>query len=276
MHVGFHVNVGECSDTKDIIKVCDTAANEIREYITEYDPCVQIFVTGPQSGKPINALAALKNADNISTKTYVHGSYVDAPWKQHTHVLRTELRLADKLGACGVIVHLAADAKLAKLSKVFDGLELTMPKPWIWLEINSAKSSPRTYETPEKLAALFDFDVPGIGLCIDTAHLFACGVSLASYEAAETWLRALQWELPNVPKLIHLNDSSTELGSGRDVHENLFYGNIWSMYKKRKHESGVMAIIDWCREHGYDIIVERGGKNKLDPVQDIRVIGELI
>jgi len=87
------------------------------------------------------------------------------------------------------------------------------------------------------------------------------------------WLRSLQWALPRVHKLVHLNDTSAELGSGRDVHENLFHGNLWGAYKKRKHTSGVAAIVEWCQRHGYDIIVERSSR---DSMLDIRVLSELL
>lgn len=254
-----------------LASACSTAIKDIRKYADNV--CIQVFITGPRNGKPDSELEEMKNI-STSARVYVHGSYINSPWKERTHVLRNELRLANNIMAHGVVVHLGRDAKLSKLDKVFAGLELTMVKPYIWLEINSAKPSEHTFETVDKLTDLFvDINDDRIGLCIDTAHLYACGVNLGSYEAAESWLRDIQWALPNVRKLIHLNDSSAELGSGRDVHENLFHGNIWSAYKKRRAQSGVAAIIEWCQLHKYDIIVERSRRNSM---QDIRVVAELI
>ena len=54
------------------------------------------------------------------------------------------------------------------------------------------------YETPQKLAAFFrkvrevDPELQEFGLCIDTAHLWSCGVDIASREDARAWLDELE------------------------------------------------------------------------------------
>lgn len=81
----------------------------------------------------------------------------------------------------------------------------------------------------EHLAAIFDrVDSPGrLGVCIDTAHLFAAGHDLRS---PKSWDKAME----QLDKIIgreqilafHLNDSKTDLGSRVDRHEHIGKGKI--------------------------------------------------
>ncbi len=66
-----------------------------------------------------------------------------------------------------------------------------------------------------------------IGVCFDTAHAFQAGYDLRDESSVEETLE----EFDNIIgfkmlKLIHLNDSKTELGSGRDIHEHIGLGFI--------------------------------------------------
>jgi len=295
MHLGFHVMKGSRVCGKDapdgagslagsLTGSCECAVEELRA-IGVARPCVQIFIMGPLNGKTTDEIADLRKFAT-HTRIIIHSAYISAPWNGNVHLLRKELRIADAIGAHGVVVHLGKNASADIIAKILEvGNKPAADKPaadkpaadkpaapFIWLEINSAKSSEHTFETPEKLHALFSqLDPTQVGLCIDTAHLFACGVSLASREAAETWLRSVQYLMPKVPKMVHLNDTSAELGSGRDVHENLFTGNIWKCYRKRPSDSGVIAIIEWCQRYHYDIIVERSREN---PTIDVTFVQE--
>lgn len=64
-------------------------------------------------------------------------------------------------------------------------------------------------------------------VCIDTQHAFASGYNLRTKEGLEQMLEEVEREigLKNVV-MIHANDSKTELGSGRDRHENIGEGLI--------------------------------------------------
>lgn len=64
--------------------------------------------------------------------------------------------------------------------------------------------------------------LPALGICIDTAHLFAAGYPVheeAGLEKLVAELRALR--LLDRLGLVHLNDSRTPFASRRDFHENL-------------------------------------------------------
>ncbi|HXY82332.1 MAG TPA: deoxyribonuclease IV, partial [Candidatus Saccharimonadales bacterium] len=66
-----------------------------------------------------------------------------------------------------------------------------------------------------------------VGLCFDTAHAFAAGYDLRTIEAVDETLRRFDRVLGiDRLKVIHLNDSKGELGSGRDRHEHIGLGYI--------------------------------------------------
>jgi deoxyribonuclease-4 len=82
----------------------------------------------------------------------------------------------------------------------------------------------------EELDAILDLcrDLP-IGVCVDTAHLFAAGWDLRSVEGLEAALEAIDRTvgLDRVP-VVHVNDSKTSLGSRVDRHEHIGKGKIGS------------------------------------------------
>ncbi len=61
-----------------------------------------------------------------------------------------------------------------------------------------------------------------LGICIDTAHLFAFGYALHEEDGLEQMIARLR-ELGLLDRigLVHLNDCKTPLGQKRDVHDNL-------------------------------------------------------
>jgi deoxyribonuclease-4 len=80
----------------------------------------------------------------------------------------------------------------------------------------------------EELRAIIDLcrDVP-LGVCVDTAHLFASGWDIRTSEGLDKTLMALDRTvgLERIP-VIHCNDSKTPLGSRVDRHEHIGKGKI--------------------------------------------------
>jgi endonuclease IV len=93
------------------------------------------------------------------------------------------------------------------------------------------------------------------GLCVDTAHLWSCGVDLSDYLSAETWLNELNID----PKclMIHCNDNEKNIGIAPDIHTSLTDGKIWNNYKNNLQDSGLMAILKYCKKYEIPIILER-------------------
>jgi endonuclease IV len=229
----------------------------------------------------------------------IHGAYIDNPWNKKpgsVHNIKIEMRIAHEIGASGVIIHLGAGANdddvlkyvLDSINKLDDDIK---SDTILWLEINAMLPSENSFETPEKLAALFqridkymdgsksgskDMHTLKIGIVVDTAHLYACGVSLATYDDAKDWFDELRRLLPHIPIMIHLNDCSSKLGSGIDKHELLTTGNIWRAYNDDGnlpiHRSGIVAVLQWAEKYHINVILERSREGAL---QDIILVNKL-
>jgi len=230
--------------------------------------CLQIFVTGAINAKTLVSLDDYEEMRKITDDMpiVIHGSYLDNTWNSSSfsehHILR-ELNIANNIGAVGVIIHLARKTtdNFFDVIKKLD--EQAIPSDaHLILEINSAKSSEYTFETPEKLNVLIDkinLAKPKnfkIGLCIDTAHLAACGVALKSYDEAKQWFNATHLNKLDFV-MFHINDSRAPIGSGRDVHHTILKGNIWSDYEECYKYSGLHYIFIWAAKHNSMMILER-------------------
>jgi len=275
--LGFHVSAH--GDLKENLE-------ETEKLLTDYDfrPCAQIFVTGPQSYREIK-IANKAAIREISARMpiVIHGAYVDNPWggdstktKGRPNAIRNikkEMKIAREIGAVGVIVHLGAGAIDDNILR--DVITNAADKDiTLWLEINAARPAPGlTFETPKKIRELVariqkagagseERDPTNIGICIDTAHLHSCGVRLHTYDQAMEWLGGLpamredgQCGVWSPTYMLHLNDSDSECGSGRDIHAPLGKGNIWGNDVGPK--SGLMAFCEWADKYNIMVILER-------------------
>jgi deoxyribonuclease IV len=80
-------------------------------------------------------------------------------------------------------------------------------------------------ELAELIAAVAPAERKRVGVCVDTAHVFAAGYDLREdYEAV--WTRFADTIGFRRLKLMHLNDSKVPLGSRRDRHELIAEGAI--------------------------------------------------
>jgi len=83
--------------------------------------------------------------------------------------------------------------------------------------------------TFEELAVLLeaDTDNAGLGICLDTCHVFAAGYDLRSAQGYERMMRALDETVGlNALHVVHLNDSRHPLGSHKDRHEHIGKGHL--------------------------------------------------
>lgn len=249
----------------------------------------QIFVAGPQSYRHLltdtEADAVRDAVAETGIQVIVHGAYVDHPWRRSMpgiNNIKRELATCSRIGANGLVVHLgsgaADDANLEfVLERIADNnIE---PQPVLYFEINSAKPTADTFETPAKVDMLFrriaaanaKLTTPiKYGVCIDTCHLFACGYDDTTYASMRAYLDAV--DALRIPTIIHFNDADNKLGDGRDRHEAIARGNIWRDYHPRTgtkpfKESGAYAVIEWSQRPSFDpayprvVILERDSES---------------
>jgi deoxyribonuclease-4 len=87
------------------------------------------------------------------------------------------------------------------------------------------------------------------GICIDTCHIFNAGYTLNNSKNVTDYLKEFDKFIgvKNI-KLIHLNNSKTELNSRLDRHDNLEYGKI--------NLEGIIQIIRFAKKLEIPLILE--------------------
>ncbi len=249
---------------------------------------VQIFV-----GNPHRRVITLTPEEASELKAYIHetklwtvahGSYLDSPWKGNaaaTAHIDAEMGTCVSAGINGLVIHLGRPDHTAVVAT------LPLPRPeWktarLYLETPHVKPKHSHYSHPSDYGALFrtiraevDPELQHYGLCIDTAHLWSCGVDIRARGAAEQWLQgldAIAHIVPPAALLFHLNDSLDALGSGVDHHAPLGEGVMWSGIDA--NESGMAAFVEYAVRRGIPAILERKPPSKL--LDDYRVLNELM
>jgi deoxyribonuclease-4 len=157
-------------------------------------------------------------------------------------VLQRELHAAPGLGASFVNVHTGShrDTGLeAGIARLADGVARTLADapsgpnaPALVLE-NSAGGGFAVGVTIEELAAIADaIAARGVaesrlGFCLDTAHLWSAGYCISEPDETDALLERFD-SLVGLRRLrmIHLNDSKSQLGSRLDRHEHIGAGAI--------------------------------------------------
>lgn len=193
---------------------------------------VQLFLHPPQSWKVPREREDAPRLREADLRVYVHAPYpinVATPANNVRHPSRQTLsrtmRLAESIGAAGVVVHGGhvgddddPEVGFRNWRTTLERMESTVP---LLIE-NTAGGENAMARRVDRIARLWDVldgcETP-FGLCLDTCHLHAAGEDLVA------GLDALLAEVGAID-LVHLNDSKDEQGSGRDRHENLGAGRI--------------------------------------------------
>jgi deoxyribonuclease-4 len=250
----------------------------------------QVFVAGPRNmtvtlrEEEADELREYLDRNHDDLQVIAHGTYADYPWYGKPYpaeFIRMELELCERAGISGLVIHLGKPG-VEEVMQYVPRLATATRNVLVFLEVPHVKPEHSHYETPEKLAALFreirrlDPTLCKFGLCIDTAHLWSCGVDLQSFEDAEEWLRRLEAVADVIPPdriIIHLNDSFDEMGSGIDHHAPLLGGKLWGAYKDRPRQSGLAAFVDYIVRNHTTAILERKPQEAL--LDDYAVLDRL-
>ncbi len=266
--IGFHTKQTICNfeDMECITRILDGVVNKN----------VQVFLWGPRghiknfTDDELDKLG--KQCSEANIEIFAHGSYVEAPWRKNAKAVYTicaDMRDCARVGATGLVIHLSADTNNESIDWFVKYLtkhcvKRILRSVILYLEISVAKP-PHCYNNKDQIYQILREFTKAIakykshlmiGVCIDTAHLFACGTNLTFRDDAAAWFNDFD---PGVPTLLHLNDSATPLASYIDRHENLFEGYIWrSFYNGATPlaESGLIYIITWAQKNNVPIILE--------------------
>ncbi|HCP32143.1 TPA: endonuclease [Candidatus Acetothermia bacterium] len=153
--------------------------------------------------------------------------------------LEQEVKRAGILGIDRIVTHLGAhkgsgiEAGIARIVAALDRVIASETfSSYKGVEIlleNTAGTGTTMGASFSELGAIISAlsDASRVGICLDTCHAFAAGYELRTFEGLAETLEALDREVGlGRLKVIHLNDSKYPLGSRRDRHAHIGYGEI--------------------------------------------------
>lgn len=209
---------------------------------------VQVFTKNQQQWKvrPLEptAIDAWKAATDSAgfTQTVSHDSYLinlaspdDTQWERSVELFLEEVRRCELLGIPYLVTHPGAHmgsgerAGIRRIAAALNRVHSTFPKAKviICLETTAGMGSSigHRLEHLEQIIAKVRRS-SRLGVCLDTAHLFAAGYDFRGRRFAG-FRRELETRIGlDRVRVIHLNDSKKELGSRVDRHEHIGRGKI--------------------------------------------------
>lgn len=224
--------------------------------------CYQFFSRSPQGGKaPELTSEIIKKFKDNNKKYGFKDFYIHAPYyinlasaKNNIYhgsisVLRQELERGSLLGAKYLMTHLGSAKELTRrdalqcVSKAIEKILTGYKGSTEFLIEISAGAGEVIGDTFEEIAEIIKSVGTGldlsktrtrelslqkkIGVCFDTAHAFESGYDLRKPASVKNVLANFDKTIGlKKLKLIHLNESMTELGSHKDRHEHLGFGKI--------------------------------------------------
>jgi deoxyribonuclease-4 len=208
--------------------------------------CVQVFVSNPRGWAPSPGRAeqdALFRAGTAARRlrSFVHAPYLvnlGSPTPETVRLsvatLRHTVERAAAIGAEGVVFHAGSavgpdryTSALRELGRLLRPL-LDEGGPRLLVE-PTAGGGRALAATIADLGPFLDAvdGHPGLGVCLDTCHLWAAGHDLARRGGTTAMLDELLATVgPGRLGLIHANDSRDGLGTRRDRHANVGAGAI--------------------------------------------------
>lgn len=212
---------------------------------------VQVFVANPRGWREpaFDAAADAAFCDDCAdagVPVFVHAPYLvnlGSPdpeiGRKSADAIAFSVRRGRGIGARGVVFHAgsavekgARDAALARsrelLLPLLDAAAADPGGPRLLVE-PTAGGGQSLAATVDELASYLDSldRHPGLGVCLDTCHLFAAGHDIATPDGMAQALTLLGAAIgPGRLELVHANDSAAPCGSRHDRHANLGAGLI--------------------------------------------------
>ncbi|MGA9098758.1 MAG: deoxyribonuclease IV [Methanotrichaceae archaeon] len=190
---------------------------------------------------------------------------------QSVTTLTAELHRCGQLHIPYLVTHLGShlgSGLEAGLKRLIDGISTAFSKTendvMLLLE-NTAGTKNSMGSSFEDIASIMDaLNTERLGVCLDTCHLFAAGYDIRTPEEIEHTLDEFENHIGlRRLKLIHLNDSKGELGSGLDRHEHIGLGKIG--------ESAFRAILRNEKINALPLILETPIDSRRDDKGNIRI-----
>jgi len=242
--------------------------------------CFQMFSRSPKGGKtpPLTQEVVTVFHEEME-RTGIENAYIHAPYyinfaSANTRIrygsinaIREELERASVLGVKYVITHLGSskdlgkEAGVKKVAEMMFGIFADYQGSAQLLIENSAGAGNIIGDSFQEIKTITDtVNNKHIGgVCLDTQHAFASGYDWRTKKSFSKAIKQIDNEIGlDAIKVIHANDSMTELNSRRDRHEHIGVGYI--------KEEGFRPIVALAEERNIDMVLETqhaGIKNDL-------------
>ncbi len=125
----------------------------------------------------------------------------------------------------GSAVNVSRDEAIDNITRGLNNILKCNDKVTICLETMAGKGNEIGYRFSELKSIISGVEKKeSIGVCMDTCHLFDSGYDISNFDNV---LNEFDKEIGlSYLKCIHINDSKNNLGSRKDRHENIGFGNI--------------------------------------------------
>jgi deoxyribonuclease IV len=209
--------------------------------------CVQVFTQSPRMWRPTAHSPAsverfkARRAEAGIGGVVCHALYLcnlaatDATYERSIEAMCATVDAANAIEAEAVIFHVGSHRGAgfeAGLERVVPALEQILERAtgntWLALE-NTAGAGDTIGRSVGELAQILDAlgRHPRLGICLDSCHLYASGYDVTDPAV----VAALVDEVDDTIGLdrlraLHVNDSTTPLGSNRDRHANILEGEL--------------------------------------------------
>lgn len=239
--------------------------------------CLQIFAGSPRmwarSLYPASLATTFKNeaSANDLNPVYIHALYLtnlasDNPElvMKSKAALISDMTNSAAIDSAGVVLHIGSHqgrgwsaTRDIVIESIQEVLTQTPKNSFLLLE-NSAGQQGKIGSLVELSDILQTISSDRLRVCLDTAHAFEAGYNLATNQGLDLWLAEIEKTIGlSKIELLHLNDSKTPLGSGRDNHQNIGDGYIGS--------DGLKQLINHPKLNHLPLILEVPGLEGMGP-----------
>lgn len=209
--------------------------------------CFQMFTRSPRGGRPPELEDSLLEAFFLNcSEVAISDYYVHTPYfinlasgkdnlrGKSVDLVREELERSSALGVKYMMTHIGSAKGIERdvaISNVVDSVLRILGDysgSTQFLLENTAGQGETIGASFEEISLILERTAhDGLGVCIDTAHMFASGYDIRTEEGiGELVERMNSVFAPETVKLVHANDSKAAFNSHKDRHEHLGQGEI--------------------------------------------------
>tara|TARA_Y100000389_G_scaffold184935_1_gene203827 strand:+ start:291 stop:1154 length:864 start_codon:yes stop_codon:yes gene_type:complete len=228
---------------------------------------LQIFTSNPSNCSPANLDKYIKEYESIKDlkcNFVIHSSYTiniasldSKQIKLNMNTITTDLIIADKYKAIGVILHVGKYVKNDKIDcikqmknflfQIIEFIKNNKLNTKIILETGAGQGTEMIVDIYEFINFSKEFDKKYFTVCFDTCHVWSAGFDII--KAYDKMIKEL------TISVIHFNGSKTPKGSLKDRHEKLFANTntipIEKLTEFAKKLKNVMIILETPDESEY-------------------------